>query len=165
MAKRQLKRTAHGIIPHAVVRHLGPATGRQTNIRPVQICQKRAVSARLPAKNVQQAGDGVFPRPIHLCAGTLSASQRAFSELAGDVSVQAAASPSSNRRTPRISGSILSLRKFGDCSGHCTLQACRADKIAFVNAIPCRGPDLDKQQPAKGRSQITGTDGRADCNS
>ena len=60
-----------------------------------------------------------------------SGSLARFRQLAGcaadtaaatDVRVQAAASPSSKRRTLRISGSIFSLRKLGACSGHCTVQ-------------------------------------------
>src|SRR5512133_3922906 len=62
MPKGQLKRAGNSVIPHAVVRYLGPATCRQTNIRPVQIRQKRAVSPRLPTKKVQQAGDGTWLR-------------------------------------------------------------------------------------------------------
>ena len=45
-----------------------------------------------------------------------------------DVRVHVAASPSSKRSTPRISASIFSLRKFGACSGHCTLQRIPADQ-------------------------------------
>ena len=88
---------------------------------------------------------------------------RALSAVAGcaadtaattDVRVQAAASPSSNRSTPRISGSIFSSRKLGACSGHCTLQRVRADKIGFVEAIPCRCSNLCKQEPAQGCGEI-----------
>src|SRR5947207_2211455 len=64
MTKRQLKLAAYRIIAHAVICHLAPAACRQTNVRPMQVRQKRAVPPRLPAKNVQNAGDGTWLRAL-----------------------------------------------------------------------------------------------------
>ena len=120
MAKWQLKRAGHRIIPHPVVRHLGPAACRQTNVRPVEVRQKRTVSAGVPAKNVQITADRAWRQPVHLRSGSFAGGE--LSEVGGGVNIQAPLWPSSKRRTLRISGSIFSLRKLGACSGHCTVQ-------------------------------------------
>src|SRR5215831_6498514 len=51
----------------------------------------------------------------------------------GELTLHAAASPWSNRRTARISLSILSLRKLGACSGHRTLQ-----RMPLTRLCSCR---------------------------
>ena len=62
-----------------------------------------------------------FPAGPFTCVPNLFGADE-LSPVGGGVRVQAAAAPSSKRRTLRISGSIFSLRKLGDCSGHCTVQ-------------------------------------------
>ena len=52
MTKWQSKRVAHGIVAHSGVRHLAPADRRQTDIGPVQVSKKRAVSAGVPAEKI-----------------------------------------------------------------------------------------------------------------
>src|SRR6266446_586343 len=52
MAKWQSKRSGYWIIAHSGVRHLVPADRGQTNIRPVQVGQERAVSAGVPAEKI-----------------------------------------------------------------------------------------------------------------
>src|SRR5438552_4841434 len=39
--------------------------------------------------------------------------------------------------------------KVGRLLGPLHTPTYAADKIGFVNAIPCRGPNLDKEEPAK----------------
>src|SRR5260370_37636089 len=165
MAKGTDKRTGHWKIAPAIVCHLGPATGRQTNIGPMQIGQKRAVSARSPAKNVQQAGDGVFPRPVY---GRLEIVRFASSEIFRERSISG-----SGGRRDRPSRCLAFIEtedtanfwidfqfaKVRRLFGPLHTPAYAADEIAFVNAVPCRSSNLHEQEPAQSCGEV----GSRDC--
>src|SRR5262245_51657534 len=59
MAKWQFNRTAHRISAHPMISHLLPAACGQTNIRPMQVRQKRAVFAWVPAEDEQRTADRI----------------------------------------------------------------------------------------------------------
>ena len=90
----------------------------------------------------------------------------AFSELLGDVSVHAAASPSSKPEDTANFRVDLQFTKVGRLFGPLHIPTYGADKIGFVDAIPCRCSDLCKEEPAQGCGEIgTGTcrGSRAGC--
>src|SRR2546430_17680822 len=54
MPKRQAEILCDPVRPDPVIAHLDPAARRQTHIRPMQICEQRAVPARPPPKEIKQ---------------------------------------------------------------------------------------------------------------
>src|SRR5437879_13867889 len=56
MTKWKSKRCDCGILPNPIVGHLFPTDCWQTNIRPVQIGEQRAVSDRFPAEKISKTG-------------------------------------------------------------------------------------------------------------
>src|SRR6266704_1269365 len=56
MTKRKNKRSDGGILPNPIVSQLFPTDCWQANIRPVQIGEQRAVSARFPTEKISKTG-------------------------------------------------------------------------------------------------------------
>src|SRR5437763_8123383 len=135
MPKRQLKRIAHSIIPHAVVGHLSPTTCRQTNVRPVQIREKRAVATRLPAENIEVAagGDGALRHP-DIAARCPYLRRNRPSRCVTFVETKDAANFFVNLQFAKVRRLFGPLHIPGDAT----------NEILFMNAIPRGSPDLDK---------------------
>src|SRR5205814_90817 len=64
MAKWESERSHNWIIAHASIRNLDPPSGGQTDVWPVQVCEKRAVSARFPAEEIDETSKRLRPRHI-----------------------------------------------------------------------------------------------------
>src|SRR5438874_938553 len=133
MPKRQLKHSHHRIIAHPIIRHLGPAACRQTNIRPVQVRQKRAVFAWIPSKSVQRTRDNIGLGSVYWRADCPPCRVALIeSEHSADFVVD------------------FELVKLRSLFRPFHTPAYAADEIAFVKAIPCCRSNFDEQEPAEG---------------
>src|SRR6266487_2537474 len=137
MTKRKRKRAIDPIIAYAGIGNLGPADRRQADIRPVQICQKSAISARIPAEKVQNTSDGSRVRRL-----------RCFGRNRGGLSPGSRMSFIETKLATYLVVD-LQLLKIGCILRplHIPLYAC--DKIVLVRAIPKLGARLDRDDPAK----------------
>ena len=98
----------------------------------MQVRQKCAVFARVPAKDVQQTGDRIGLRAIYGRGDHPSCSLAVIEpEHGANFLVN------------------LQLMEIGCLLGPAYAPGDAANEIAFVRAIPCSGPDLDEQEPAK----------------
>src|SRR4030095_1354573 len=120
MPKRQFNRTAYGITAYSMIRHLSPAACRQTNIRPVQVRQKRAVFAWVPPKNVQRTRDNIGLGSVYWRA---------------DCPPCRVALIESEHRADFVID--FEFTKVGRLFRPLDIPMYPADEIAFVNAVPC----------------------------
>ena len=104
----------------------------------MQVRQKRAVFARVPPKNVQRTRDGIGLGSVYW-----------------------------RTDCPRCRVALIESKHGADFVIDCEFTKVRrlfwplyvptyaADEIPFVKAVPCGRPNLDKQEPAKGRQQVS----------
>src|SRR6266850_3993030 len=137
MAKRQFNRIAYGITAYSMIRHLLPAACGQTYIGPMQVRQKRAVFARVPPKNVQRTRDSLGLGGVYWRTGCPRC--------------RIALIESKYRADFVIDFQFTKVRRL---FWPLYVPTYTADEIAFVKAIPCGRSNLDKQEPAKGRSEV-----------
>src|SRR5438045_666660 len=130
MPKRQLKHSHHRIIAHPIIRHLGPAACRQTNIRPVQVRQKRAVFTWVPPKNVQRTRDNIGLGSVYWRA---------------DCPPCRVALIESEHRADFVID--FEFTKVGRLFRPLDIPMYAADEIAFVKAIPCGRSNFDEREP------------------
>ena len=109
----------------------------------MQVRQKRAVSTGVPAKNVQQAGDGIWRAADSPASRTFWLA--AFSEVRGrrQRSRPAALAFVETEDTANF-GVDIQFAKVGRLFRPLHSPVYAADKIGFMGAIPCSNPDLDK---------------------
>src|SRR6266566_8418895 len=142
MTKRKRKRAIDPIIAYAGIGNLGPADRRQADIRPVQICQKGAISARIPAEKVQNTSDRSRVRRLR-CSGRNRGGPSPGSRMSF-IETKLAAHVVVDLQLLKIG---CALRPF-----HFPLHAC--NKIALVRAIPKLGARLDRGDPAKNCKKV-----------
>src|SRR5438874_7196402 len=137
MPKRQLEHSRHPIIAHPIIRHLGPAACRQTNIRPVQVRQKRAVFTWVPPKNVQRTTDNIGLGSVYWRADCPPCRVAVIeSEHGADFVID------------------FEFTKVGRLFRPLDIPMYAADEIAFVKAVPCGRSYFDEQEPAEGDGYV-----------
>src|SRR5215510_3937055 len=110
-----------------MIRHLGPAACRQTNIRSMQVRQKRAVLAWVPSKNIQRTGDTI---------GLGSVYRRTKCPRCRIALIE-----SEHRADFVIDFELVKVRSL---FRPFHIPAYATDEIAFVKAIPCCRSNLDE---------------------
>src|SRR6266436_8142842 len=132
MAKRQFHRIAYGITAYSMIRHLLPAACGKTYIGPMQVRQKRAVFAWIPPKNVQRRRDGI--RLGSVCWRAVRPRCRVAlieSKYGADFVID------------------FQFTKVRRLFWPLDVPTYTTDEIAFVEAIPAGGANLNEQEPAK----------------
>src|SRR6476660_7087626 len=120
-----------------MIRHLGPAACRQTNIRPVQVRQKRAVFAWIPSKNVQKTRDNLWLGSVYGRADCPHCPVALIESKHGaDFVID------------------FKFTKVGSLFRPLDIPMYAADEIAFMTAIPCGGSNFHEQQPAESRGYV-----------
>src|SRR4029077_5059611 len=136
MAKRQLKQIVYGITAHSVVGCLSPTTSGQTNIRPMQVRQKRAVFARIPSKQVKETRNSIRLRGVHRRRSGPSCSLTLIEpEHGANFFVD------------------FQFTKVGRLLGPLHIPPNAPDEITFVNPIPYGASHFHKQKPAQSRGE------------
>jgi len=142
MAKWESERSHNRIIAHAGIRHLDPPSGGQTDVWPVQVCEKRAVSARFPAEEIDETSKRV--RLGHIERGRRSSGRQCPGSCLSFIESEHAAHFVVDLQLPKV----------GRICGPSHIPSSGRNEIAFMRAVPKLGAELDRDDPTKSENKV-----------